>query len=114
MRETPRNLVLLTNTVKNYRPVSLLVCKQSLLILSLIGKQSGVARGGQHPDGQRPGGQKRGQRPPLWPEAIRAKRVRESFVLRTYVVGRVWKKKLHFDWQVKVVPASQELSLIHI
>ena len=67
-----------------------------------------MARGGQHPDGQRPGGQKRGQRPPLWPEAIRAKRVRESFVLRTYVVGRVWKKKLHFDWQVKVVPASQE------
>ena len=28
-----------------------------------------------------------------------------SFVLRTYIVGRMGVKKLHIDWWVKVVPA---------
>ena len=29
-----------------------------------------------------------------------------SFVLRTYIVGRIGVRELHIDWWVKVVPAS--------
>ena len=49
--ETPRNSVLLTNAVNNYRTVSLLVCKQSLLMVNSNRKakarlaRSRVARG---------------------------------------------------------------------
>ena len=43
--ETPRNLVLLANAVKNYRSASLLACKQSLLVLSSNGRvKARVAR----------------------------------------------------------------------
>ena len=41
-----------------------------------------------------------------WPKEWRGQEKRESCVLRTYIVGGVGVKKLHFDWQVEVVPAS--------
>ena len=47
MGETPRNSVLLTDTVKNYRSVDLLPSKQSLLMLSSSRKaKAGVIRAG--------------------------------------------------------------------
>ena len=46
-RKTPRNLVLLADIVKNYRSASLLMCKQSLLVLSSSGRaKARVARAG--------------------------------------------------------------------
>ena len=107
--ETPRNSVLLTDTVKNYRPVSLLPCKQSLLLLSsnrkgkakvAMAKVGWQKAGWPALDDQRPGGQKRWPGAPCVQESHNAKRrgqERESFVLRTYIVGGVGVKKLHFD-----------------
>ena len=39
MGKTPRNLVLLANAVKNYRSVSLLVCKLGLLVICSCGRE---------------------------------------------------------------------------
>ena len=40
----------------------------------------------------------------MWQESHGAKRG-EAFVLRTYIIGGVQVKKLHFGWRVKVVLA---------
>ena len=90
MRETPRNPVLLIDSVKNYRTASLLVCKQSLLVLITNGKaKTRVAKAGwPEQGGWRPGGQES----PLWQES----QGRESFVLRTYIVGKMGVKKFTY------------------
>ena len=62
-------------------------------------------RGVQGPHGQGLAG----QGSPILQESHKAKsRGQESefFVLETCIVDGVGVKKLHFDWQVKVVPAS--------
>ena len=76
--------------------------------------------GGQHLGGQSLGGQRprwpkrgdqgpsdqSGQRPPMWQEGHEPREERGFFVLRTYIVGRMEVRELHFDWRVKMVPAS--------
>ena len=109
--ETPRNLVLRIDTVKNYRSMSLLDCKHNLSLLSSNGKRkarvarAGVVKAGW-PEARWPKEVARGQvvtdplargqvaRGPLCGTKSQG---RESFVLRTYIVGGVGVRKLHFD-----------------
>ena len=103
-----RNLVLLAKAVKNYRSVSLLACKQSLLVLNSNGKaKARVARGQVTSTWVARSQLARFPLSPVWQKEPRGPRVKqsESFILRTYKVGRVGVKKLYFHWPVKVVPA---------
>ena len=58
--ELPRNLVL-ANIAKNYRPASLLACRQTILVLSSNGKAKARAA--------RAGWPEAGWSAPRWPEA---------------------------------------------
>ena len=94
MGESPRNSVLLADAVKNYRSASVLVCKQSLLVLSSNGKvkQVWLEKGWQKQGGHRPAGQgsQCGKKSQEGQES-------KSFILRMYTVGGVRVKKLYID-----------------
>ena len=66
--------------------------------------KSGWSRGGKRQGASTQVAKRGGQGSPVWQESHKAKREKSS-VLRTYIVGGVGVKKLHFHWRVKVVSA---------
>ena len=72
MGKTPRNLVLLTNAVKNYRSVSLLSGKQGLLVIWSQGRQGALLRWGRKARARQPceGRVGKSKREILWSEDL--------------------------------------------